>query len=61
MDNLTVTFTVDLTTVEGREDARRLCSWLAKERYDCPDEKVAGYFNGILSDIEIALDERGSK
>lgn len=55
MASYTVTFNVDLSSAEGREDAERLESWLAKERYDCPDGHVAGEFNGIMSELRVAL------
>jgi DNA-directed RNA polymerase sigma subunit (sigma70/sigma32) len=51
-EEYTVTFKVNLSTAEGREHAERLCSWLAKERYDCPDTEVAAKFHYIMTDIE---------
>lgn len=62
MSSYTVTFEVDLSSEEGRKEAEHLESWLAKERYDCPDQKVAGEFNGIMMDLRDSLytGDRGS-
>jgi len=49
------TFKIDLDSEEGRKQAEHLESWLAKERYDCPDPEVSGKFHDMGTELRQAL------
>lgn len=55
IEPLKVEFKVDLSTPEGIKHAQYLEAWLARQRYDCPDQEVCGQFNTYMEELRNTL------